>query len=416
MCSQENMQLECKEESPCEFDFEPSRSKYSPLPSPSLKTAFITKGKSFNFCTNMTDTEDRMRASIEYDKQQQELLNNFHPSLKTSFITKSKSFNFSNNMSETDERIRSSIEFEKQQQELLNNLHIAGNPSSTTMHMPVRISSKVSPSNGPKAPFHSISELIRKDDNVPVHPNTMPHSFPSEHQMTFLAPHNININLLLGGGGNGAHSIMPHHDNVATKAVNCPNSHLLIPALNELQQLAGLDMKLASCNNEKQTNILGGGNTSLHGLLGGSNVINGQHGIGGGNNTSQYRIGNTSQHGLPGGGNTIQHGLLAGGNTSHHGYIGGSNNSQPSILGRSVILKTYKNDIDAPNDGSFMKMSGTSSSSTSPRHLPFSRKQELSARTSIGDGYVKSEPTTPSPSSPTKKSILKKQSNGSMER
>jgi hypothetical protein len=149
---------------------------------------------SFNFCAADASRELHAERMLEFDKQHQ-LLSTLHPAaFKTSTITKSKAFNFSNHLSENEERTRTSIELEKQQHELLTNLHIgASNPNlSSSMHMPVRISSKVSPSTAPKTSFHSISELIRKDGKI--HSQSAPR--PEQQHQRPPPPPQIFTNLL----------------------------------------------------------------------------------------------------------------------------------------------------------------------------------------------------------------------------
>ena len=278
----DTVQLECKEETVCEFDLDK-------VPSLSIPSPAITKTKAFKFDSQNVENDERPRSAIQFEKQQNELIN----------------------MSYTDMLL----------------------PSVTPVDMPVKICSNVSPSATPKA-FHSISELIRKDNNDTSHfplQNTVRQTEPS---LTLLTQQNININI-----NDVCQSVL---------LFNAHNQHTSVMATSH-----------------SPPTIFQASN--VHNMNGRSLLL------------------------MP-----------------------TSKDKTPS----SIMQRPLNCFAPSPMESSYTSflMSGTSMM-TGERSSSFSRIRFDDSKTEVvSDRSTKSEPCTPIPGSPVKKSILKKQVNDGMER
>ncbi|XP_057301284.1 protein capicua homolog isoform X3 [Hydractinia symbiolongicarpus] len=285
--SAEQLQLECKEEPPSEFDFNPKKFYHS---------------TTSQFNTSPTKS----------------------PYTKTR-ITKSKALNFEGREPDDNERERSSIHVEKQQQALFDGVNLK-NLSSSSICLPVKISSEVSPSAAPKA--FSISELMKDDKN----------SNQTDRSMSLLTQQGIDVNI------NNAQSVLIFNTSCKNSS-GAPISHSQeeLAMMNYNRSVAGQNLLLIP--------------TSL----------------------SQK---NMSASAVP-----------------------------------WMSSPTMKNDLAEKNYSISLGMSGTFPTVTGQRNSSGARIRFDDSKTRVVfDQRTKSEPCTPTPSSPLKKSILKKQAVDGVER
>ncbi|XP_066912085.1 uncharacterized protein [Clytia hemisphaerica] len=307
-----DVQLECKEDSPSMFNFDPTKHTPPPPLHEILKGPHhITKSKVFNFdnYSPITSEFEQNRSSIQLEKQQEKLYQQQQPSPQYPIGT--------------------------HQQTVTMPTLLPNKPSV----MPVMISSKVSPSTTPKA--FSISNIIQKDEKpsaqLSPHATITNNGIASSQPVTVLKQQNININIndgrqsvLLFGTSQSSQppNLIRHHPQDANKAAQ---SLLLIPAsVNELRTPQQMESSAFS----------------------------------------KYQPLSSHQH--------VMH-----------------------------------------NDASWksLRMSGTSNTVTGMRSSSVARIRFDDSKTEVvTDRSVKSEPTTPTPGSPSKKSILKRQSNDGMEK
>lgn len=317
--SPSDVHLECKEDSPTVFTFDPS--KHTP-PTSAFNTVQkghqITKNKVFNFDNYspiISESESAtVRSSIQLEKQQQEQLTQHHQKLPSSHYP-----------------------FTSYQHNIAMPTLLPSNPPT----MPVMISSKVSPSTTSNA--FSISELMRKDKSQPAPGQQMvTNSISSSQGVTVLKQQNININIndgrqsvLLFGSSQSQPPSLIRHPSEPNKS---GQGLLLIPAAST--------------------------NGNFH--MPSSRPIQMESAF------SKY------QSPIP-------------------------------------ISSQFRNSVDEPWNS--LRMSGTTNLVTGARSSSAARIRFDDSKTEVlTDRPVKSEPTTPTPGSPWKKSILKRQSNDGMEK
>ena len=154
-----DLQLECKEETPADFDNESSDTSPQPLfSSPLQSPAYIIK---------------KTLAPSTHAK---------------------KAFTFDHTLPHTEEneRPRSSIILEKQKMDYQESTE----PAPQTFY-PKTVTSNLSPSSTPKA-FHSISQLLKKDEEKPPvqpPPPRQPFYHPKAGNITLVTHQNINISV-----------------------------------------------------------------------------------------------------------------------------------------------------------------------------------------------------------------------------
>lgn len=302
-----DVQLECQEHPPSVFNFDLAR--HSAIKGQQT----ITKNKVFNFekyAASKTHEDDNGRSSIQLEKQQDHL--------------------------QHQQQLSPQFPIDSQQQHLITAMPtlISNKPSS----MPVRISSKVSPSTTPKA--FSISELMRKDEKPVDQLYNGVINAPPSSNVTILKQQNININIndsrqsvLLFGASQQPPNLIRHSGEPSKTS----RSLLLIPA----------------------------------------------------------SVNNTHFPSAPSAISTTESAF-----SKYHPV----SSQQRHCFGESNAWKSAE-------------MSGTSVPVTGLRSSSVTRIRFDDSKTEVvSDRSVKSEPSTPTPGSPSKKSILKRHSNENMEK